>query len=439
MAKYRILSLDGGGSWALIQARVLKDIYGDIQGHQLLKQFDMVIANSGGALVLACLCNNMTLSETINLFDSEQTRKKIFSGLTLRDRLIPRNMLSIVTRIFGFGPKYRASRKLEGLYEVFKEQSDRSGRVDYSRTELKELPAIIGKPGLQIIIVGFDYFKSRVSFFRSNATSNTNKFSAAFTNITLAHAIHASSNAPVNYFDAPATLKIKLPDDSDKRSAWFWDGAVAGFNNPVLAGLIEAMTNNAVNPVPTPLEDHYILSIGTGTGGKAVITDYQQSTNPVKRSIYEKNLGNPLANTDNSLRFLNDVKKISTSILSDPPDSATFIAYAILDPTLKRNSNIVRINPCLAPELNQGNIFDVPTVYSGSDDEKEKFKTLLTMDMDAIKEYDVKLIMDLCNKYITDSKPCLPNQLIRGESNGSTPILGQPTYREAKAKWMEYK
>jgi uncharacterized protein len=60
---YKILSLDGGGSWALVQASVLLDIYGDIRGHELLRQFDLAIANSGGSLVLACLCNDMKLTE----------------------------------------------------------------------------------------------------------------------------------------------------------------------------------------------------------------------------------------------------------------------------------------------------------------------------------------------------------------------------------------
>ena len=73
---YKILSLDGGGSWALIQARILQDIYGDIQGHELLRKFDLVIANSGGSLVLACLCNNMRLSEIISVFKTESKRKR---------------------------------------------------------------------------------------------------------------------------------------------------------------------------------------------------------------------------------------------------------------------------------------------------------------------------------------------------------------------------
>ena len=49
---YKILSLDGGGSWASIQARILQNIYGIIKCHDLLREFDRVIANSVGSLVL---------------------------------------------------------------------------------------------------------------------------------------------------------------------------------------------------------------------------------------------------------------------------------------------------------------------------------------------------------------------------------------------------
>jgi patatin-like phospholipase/acyl hydrolase len=85
---YRILSLDGGGSWALIQAKVLQDLYGDIRGHALLRQFDLAIGNSGGSLVLACLCNDMMLSEVCNVFQEENSRKQVFSKLSLLDKLI---------------------------------------------------------------------------------------------------------------------------------------------------------------------------------------------------------------------------------------------------------------------------------------------------------------------------------------------------------------
>ena len=45
---YRILSLNGGGAWALIQVKVLMDLYGPTTcGRQVLADFDIVAANSG--------------------------------------------------------------------------------------------------------------------------------------------------------------------------------------------------------------------------------------------------------------------------------------------------------------------------------------------------------------------------------------------------------
>ncbi|MEH6618228.1 hypothetical protein [Maribacter arcticus] len=52
---YKILSPDGGGSWAIIQLLTLKDSYGNLNGHEILEKFDLVIANSRGNIVLAAL------------------------------------------------------------------------------------------------------------------------------------------------------------------------------------------------------------------------------------------------------------------------------------------------------------------------------------------------------------------------------------------------
>lgn len=115
---YKILSLDGGGSWALIQVRVLLDIYGDIRGHELLRQFDIAIANSGGALVLACLCNDMKLIEIIDIFKDEDKRKQVFTRLTFLDKLTLRNFISVFTRVLG--PRYNTEKKLTGLQNLLK-------------------------------------------------------------------------------------------------------------------------------------------------------------------------------------------------------------------------------------------------------------------------------------------------------------------------------
>jgi hypothetical protein len=52
---FRILSLDGGGTFALIQAKVLDDLFPGEDGHQVLSHFDLVSACSGGAIVAAAL------------------------------------------------------------------------------------------------------------------------------------------------------------------------------------------------------------------------------------------------------------------------------------------------------------------------------------------------------------------------------------------------
>ncbi|MEO6135357.1 MAG: patatin-like phospholipase family protein [Ginsengibacter sp.] len=440
---YKILSLDGGGSWAMIQARVLKDIYGDMNGHELLRQFDMVISNSGGSLVLACLCNDMKLSEVINVFENESSRKKVFSKLSFFESLHMNVLLALFRNRLGIGPKYSAKRKLSGLTEVLKASDHllKEGKIKKPiiETTLDELPAIIGKESLQLVIVGFDYFKERVSFFRSNRVSETDKFTKKFYATPLANAIHASSNAPVNYFDSPAVVpsfvhkpKPGFGDTIYNSTAWYWDGAIAGFNNPVLAGLIEAITNNA------PVKDCCILSLGTGTGGKVLLTDKLNSDDPDDKLVIDANKKNDLVNVDTSFLFKSDIKKMATSILGDPPDSATFIAYSIIDPELKKDASLVRINPCYSPVSNkETKRFEVPAAFKNETNPEQALLNLLALDMDAVEPKEVLLITDLCNKFITDdSSNCLANQLIRGDVSSDN-YLGYGTYAEAKKKWKQ--
>lgn len=415
----------------MIQSRVLMDIYGDIRGHELLRKFDMVIANSGGSLVMAALCQDMKLSEVTNVFMDKSLRKKVFSVLSFWEKLKLKNIASLTNIL---GPKYSTERKLKGLTEVLKQKDHlfQSGKLSRPiiETPMHEIPAIIQKESLQLLIVGFDYFKERASFFRSNTTSKTDQYSQYY-QVTLAHAIHASSNAPVNYFDEPAYVNSKLLDGNDSRNTLYWDGAVSGFNNPVLAGVIEATTNVDLNKL-----NCCILSLGTATGGRANIADYASSSDSHLTDIYNKNKKNKLAYTKTSSNFFQDIKKMSTSILGDPPDSASFIAYCILDPLLTNKANLIRINPCIKPELNTEKVYDIPGVYKAEQNGFDKFLKLIDMDMDAVEDEEAALISQLCDKFIVNSEEslCLPNQLIRGHIKG--PHLGQGTYREAKQRWL---
>lgn len=438
---YRILSLDGGGSWALIQARVLKDIYGDIRGHALLRKFDMVIGNSGGSLVLACLCNDMLLSEIASVFEDEHSRKKVFAELSLMDKLVFRqDRFGFLRGLLGIGPRYSTEKKLQGLVEVLTQHDHlfREGLIEQPvvETPMNELPKLIGKEHLQLLIVGFDYYRERVSFFRSNMNSHTDLFTARYYGMPLGHAIHASSNAPVNFFDEPASVRPfifqKKPDFREpvyRNTTWFWDGAVSGFNNPVLAGLVEAVTNGA------DLSDCCILSLGTGTGSRVVLTDLATSNDPLDKAKFDANRDNEFVVSHTSFLFKNDIKKMSMSILDDPPDSATFIAYSFLDPSLTNKANLIRINPCYSPVFNpDSNRYEIPPVYKTDRDGVSKIRELIDLGMDAIENDEVNLIVDLCEKFLRTGEPSLPNQLIRGGVNSD--FLGYPTYREARERWQ---
>ncbi len=347
------------------------------------------------------------------------------------------------------GPKYSAKRKLKGLRNVLSDAKT----IEFPNiidTHLTEIPVMIGKNYnenyIEIVIAAFDYFRERSTFFRSNANSATNRFSAkSFYNITLAHAIHASSNAPVNFYDSPAEVKVELANDLIKkpehRRNWYWDGAVAGFNNPVLAGLIEAMTNHP----DVSMNQYYILSVGSGQSRKAVVTDYKYADKRQTRKIFTKNRTKPFVQSETSFKFSGDIKKISGSILDDPPDTATFMAYCILDPAFANDANLVRINPCITPDYNANDLsFEYPEVYKN---QTAKFDALISMDMDAVSDEEVSLITDLCDKFIVSQEglPFVQNQLIRGEFNQENcskhphGYLGHASYCEAKTRWMELK
>lgn len=49
--------------------------------------------------------------------------------------------------------------------------------------------------------------------------------------------MHFSSNAPIRYFDAPATAGLSHASAETP----FWDGAMGGHNNPAMIALLEVL------------------------------------------------------------------------------------------------------------------------------------------------------------------------------------------------------
>jgi uncharacterized protein len=393
---YNILSLDGGGSWAIIQVMTLQKLYGDdAPGSHVLKNFDLVAANSGGSIVAAALFLDMKLSTIRALFETRAERRKMFAPLPFGS----------ITTFAGLGPRYQAAAKLAGLRAVF--GADSAITLDQAADRINTQNK---KPRRsELLIVGYQYDRDRAKFFRSNPASLASGSGSGAT-VTLAEAVHASTNAPINYFEEPAKVRI------DGREVLFWDGGVTGFNNPILAGLTEAKANGIASA------EIHALSLGTG------------------------NTFLPLADARSAeFRFLlaqpkepnpaTDIQKLATSVLADPPDSATFMAHVMLDGKTSSDAAnpvtagpVVRLNPLIQPVLASRDGRDYwipPRAVRGPDQtwgqfpreaqpalDDDRFEALVEMDMDATEDREVSLIRRFAEEWMADH---IPNQPVRAD------------------------
>ncbi|WP_322028822.1 patatin-like phospholipase family protein [Paraburkholderia sp. J76] len=407
MPRFRILSLDGGGTWALIQVRALQEIYGsDKTGHEILRNFDMVAANSGGSLVLGGLIENYPLSRILNLFQDAASRASIFAPLGG----IAGFGSKLLEDALGLGPKYSASRKFLGIQAALPR---------FGGTRLDELPKELdGGAGQwpRIVIPAFDYDLRHCMFFRSDTASlanNTIRPQAP----TVAEAIHASTNAPIDYFDQPAIF----PVNANYAPHRFWDGAVAGYNNPVQAAVLETKANcQRYEIADTPI---VALSIGTGNTSLPLVEPGLPDTKDVELVLHQQSFG-----------LATDIGTMARSIVSDPPDAATFAAYLTLggagccNPcTPSIGGPLVRMNPMIRPCCTDGN-WTLPCGLNSAD-----FAALVRLDMDATEQSDVDLIAKFCDLWIQGP---VPNQAVRTNELFET-LIGQDTFEAAKRVWLD--
>ena len=123
---FRILALDGGGTFSLIQAKALADLYPGLSGHEVLGKFDLIAGCSGGAIVAAALIEGMSPDDIVKLFLSSDNRSQLFSPLTPKNRRIQRfTALLAHLGIVGapFGPRFSTDDKLDFLHAIFPLQS----------------------------------------------------------------------------------------------------------------------------------------------------------------------------------------------------------------------------------------------------------------------------------------------------------------------------
>lgn len=398
---YRILSLDGGGAWALIEVRALIALYDqNTLGNKVLADFDMVVANSGGSLVLGGLVENLPLGELLQYFEAGEKRKAVFSQTTsFGDRTLQ--------ALTGIGPKYSAAAKLPALQRLLPKR----GNIALS-TAASGIRRTGSATDVHLLIIGFDYDRNRAKFFRSAQAGNLAAVTPArgsqwgqgdVADVTLADAIHASTNAPVNYFDAPAHF-LTGPGR-------YWDGGITGCNNPVLAGVTEAIV---LGQNPT---DIVALSLGTGT----VALPWPivgQSPSPVLQAQSETGM-------------LADLRKLATAILDDPPDIATFLAHVMTGSgggvPQPAKSRIVRMNPLISPVKDATQNWIPPANMTLA-----QFSYLANLDMDAVEQNQVAYITDFAEWWLADE---VPNQPIRMNSDTLELELGDARFSEALASW----
>ncbi|TPD70545.1 patatin-like phospholipase family protein [Flavobacterium microcysteis] len=396
---YKILSLDGGGSWSLLQLLTLKDRYPDKTGHAILKEFDMVIANSGGSIILAALVEDWPLDKAIALFKEQKIREKIFSKNSFWERFFP------VDYIKSIGPKYSSKRKGKAFQKLF---------VESAKRQMNELPDFIGKPDLKLIVCTYDALNNRAKFFRSYGSG------PYYDSVKLTQAIHGSSNAPIQYFDFPARFKAK------NSGVFFelWDGALGGFNNPIAAGVIEAIKSGV------PKDSITLVSLGTSNKSmsnddKKKFYDIKQITIEQRFKKYKFWLWKP------QLQFFKmAIVNQAKTILYEPPDWSNYVALMFLfgeeyknglDPTqLKR---FVRLSPMIHTDKNT-----LPEV-------EELLNTLYRMDMNLTKDEEIQKLEECYANWKEGKIPNQPIEYSITRDNELLPSFGHVKYNDGISDW----
>ncbi len=363
-------------------------IFGDdAGGHEVLRKFSLVVANSGGSIVAASLAVDQRLSD-IAAFVLDADRRNRGFVPTWTERHFPRiaHLLPI--------PRFTTAGKRANL---LRELGDRS---------LQELQAWPGRrEGLpDLLVLAFNYDSERAAFFRTNLSSPAaSRASSVPATATLLDAVDASTTAPVAFYDSPS--HVEGPSGANR----YWDGAIAAYNNPIMAGVVEALAAGARH------DEIGILSLGTGTVRRPLRLD--APPNDARFATCAK----PSA--------LGDVRKFASAIVDDPPDAATFVAHVTLGGKLPRGSSavlggpVVRMSPVIRPLWNaEASDWEWPSAL-----EVEQWEKLTKLDMAITAQDDLLLVDALANQWIEGH---VANQPIRPDEHLNAEI-GHDTFPDA--------
>jgi hypothetical protein len=312
------------------------------------------------------------------------------------------------------GAKYRTKQKLSGLEDVltrspriFKTKDDKAiTDASYALCQIpdkiRENPDNRGHSP-EFLICAFSYDHRRAKFFRSE-TKNLVTGPQQPDDATLCQAIHASTNAPVNFFVSPARVGHRR----------YWDGAVAALNNPALAAVTEALAKGI------HARRIQVLSLGTGT--------VSLPPDDKKNSAECEGLLQPRPEST----LFGDVAELSTSVLDDPPDMATYVAHVVLSSGRllsglgPMEGPFVRMTPLVRPIQVEPRHWALPKTIT-----KDEFTRLVGLDLDATSAEDIALLTKLAEAWIAGD---IANQAIHETSDFEADI-GERTFADALQHW----
>lgn len=222
MRAQRILSIDGGGIRGVVPSLWLAHLEQGLAAHHagpVAEQFDLLVGNSTGALVVAGLAAGKRPAELAQLY--EQASRAIFPDT-------PKRVLSRARRIASQGlsaPKFDGRGLDRVLHLIFGDMT-------------------LGQLQRPVMLLAFDTLARAPVFFRSYAPEHRD--------VPVWQALRGSAAAP-GYFPAH-TMQV------GERKLVLIDGGVVA-NNPVLCAMAEALRLDARISDPRQL---LLLSLGTG-------------------------------------------------------------------------------------------------------------------------------------------------------------------------------
>ena len=225
MDQIRILSLDGGGSLAGIAGRGARPaVWRADAGPRNHPAIRCRRGNSGGSIVLTALCCNYTPQDIVRVYADPDTRPA-----DVQPAVVGRRSSGYCRCGCCFLP-YSSTGKFKALKDLF----DRNGQSGRAGALVIRLP--IGRNtsrhDVNLLVTAYDYDRERAAFFRSNDQSPAQSSGAARQRDAGRSGSRVHQRADLR-FDEPAEV----------RGRRYWDGGLAGYNNPVLAAVVEAMTN----------------------------------------------------------------------------------------------------------------------------------------------------------------------------------------------------